>query len=388
MNLLLAGGILAGLPIVAQGAWWTVLGLRALPRHRDASDSTADIDGELAILVPAHNEEQLLGMCLRSLADAAAGRRAEVVVIADNCSDRTAEIAREAGVTVLERQSETERGKNFALDFAVKLLAMRDVPPAGVAVVDADTLVSTNFVQEIRAALAKGAEAVQVHYRAPFSEMPIGRLRRLALGLVHWSRPLGAGRMGIGTTLKGNGMGFTWAAAKDGIGGHGITEDAAFTLSLARRGITVRFVPGAWVEGFMATDYDAARTQDDRWERGRLGLMREAWSTAVSRFAAGDVSTAMAAVEAGSLPLTLALAAGTVAGVVILVGGGSVVVAALPVGAIVAGASVGLVASRPSREDVSALVHAPRFVAYKLGVLAGIAMSRGKSPAWVRTARE
>lgn len=387
MNPLLLLGIAAGAPVVAQGAWWTVLGFVALPKEPSVQGSQRIDSGQLVILVPAHNEEQMIPATLASLKAAASGRNAEIVVIADNCSDGTARIAREAGATVLERQSETQRGKNFALDFAIRELASLDLAPAAVAVVDADTVVSANFVDEVQCALGAGAEALQTHYRAPASDQPLGRLRRLALGLAHWTRPLAAQRVGVGTTLKGNGMAFAWDVASDGIGGHGITEDAAFTLALARRGVRVQFVPGAWVEGFMATDYAAARVQDSRWEQGRLALLREAAVTAACRIAAGDIRTAMAAFEVGSLPLTMALAGATGAGVLVFAGGGGAI-AILPIAVLTTGVAVGMAASRPSAADLGALVHAPRFVLYKLSVLARLALGRGAGKAWVRTARQ
>lgn len=387
MNPLLLAGIVAGAPIVAQGSWWTALGAVALPRHELAPAAGNAHPGKLIILVPAHNEEQMLPATLVSLQIAADGRDAEIVVIADNCTDATAAVARSAGVTVFERQSETERGKNFALDFAIGALAARGSAPAAVAVVDADTLVSPNFVDEVLEAIGTGASALQTHYRAPASEQPLGRLRRLALGLAHWTRPLAAQRLAAGTTLKGNGMAFAWDVASNGIGGHGITEDAAFTLALARRGVRVQFVPGAWVEGFMATDYESARVQDARWEQGRLALMREALSTVCQRVAAGDLRTAIAAAEVGSLPLTLAIAGATALGVLVVAGGGGML-AIVPLAAVGTGVAMGIVASRPDPADLSALIHAPRFITYKLSVFARLAVSRGANKTWVRTARQ
>lgn len=384
MNPLIVLGVAAGFPAVVQGAWHTALGIAALRRP----SSTVPNAGEprsLAILVPAHNEELMIGRTIESLL-AAAHDGTEVIVIADNCDDGTPEIARALGATVLERQDLQFRGKNYALDFAIRLLGMRVDQPQVVAVVDADTVVSSNFASEVTNAIASGAQAVQVYYRAPASDLPLGRLRRLALALGHWSRPLGASRLGLGTSLKGNGMAFDWAIARDGIGGHGITEDAAFSLALAKRGVAIRFVPGAWVEGFMAEDYDAARVQDSRWERGRRGLMRDALVTALNRLLERDLATAAGALEVAALPLSVTASTSVAASGLLLLGGAPVLVASIPVALVAGSVVVGWSAARVSREDLSALATAPKFVSYKLGVMARDVASRGDRT-WVRTSR-
>ncbi len=384
MNVLFLAGLAIGAPVAVQGAWHSLLGAFALPAPRP---SNADGSGKpgIAILVPAHNEEAMVGATIESLLTSAT-TETEVIVIADNCTDATAAIAREAGATVLERSDATQRGKNYALDFAIRLLGMRAEPPQIVAVVDADTLVSQNFATAIASAIGRGADAVQVYYRAPASSGSLGRIRRLALALAHWSRPLGASRLDLGTTLKGNGMAFSWATARNGIGGRGITEDAAFTLDLAQRGIAVRFEPGAWVEGFMAESYTDARVQDDRWERGRRGLFGQAVSTAVQRLRRGDLATAAGAAEVAALPLSLAVAGSLAAGVLLVTGGAPVLVASIPAAAVGSSIVLGWAAARVSPADLVALGSAPRFVAYKLGVTARGLAARGE-PDWVRTAR-
>ena len=85
-----------------------------------------------------------------------------------------------------------------------------------------------------------------------------------------------AGCLGLGTSLKGNGMAMPWDVVRGGLGGAGLAEDAATSLWLARRGIAVRFEPSATVWGQMAASYEDAAVQDRRWEGGRFALMRDA----------------------------------------------------------------------------------------------------------------
>src|SRR5690349_10123474 len=87
------------------------------------------------VIVPAHNEEMVIGSTVQSLM-AAAGPHVEILVVADNCTDRTAEVSRNLGAQVAERADKDLRGKGYALAFARDWL--RKSPPAAVIVLDAD----------------------------------------------------------------------------------------------------------------------------------------------------------------------------------------------------------------------------------------------------------
>ncbi|MGE5597682.1 MAG: glycosyltransferase family 2 protein [Hyphomicrobiales bacterium] len=377
-----AGSGLA-LIVAAHGAWWSLLSLAALRRPRPSPPPAQT--WRFAVIVPAHNEEAGITDCLASLKDAPFAPRPEIIVVADNCTDATADVARAHGVTVLERTSQTERGKSFALDFALRTLAARPTPPDAVLFVDADTRVSGTFYSAIASAFERGAQAVQVHYAAEPDDAPLARLRALALLLVHWARPLGAARLGLGTGLKGNGMAMRWHLVNRGVGGAGLAEDAAMTLALAARGVPVRFVPGATVWGRMASSYADAETQDRRWEGGRLSLIPRALVTALVALGRGRIACAAAALEVAALPLSALAAAAIVSGGLALAGFGSAWLAVVAAGSLVAYVTIGLLAARPSPRDLLALRSAPRFFLYKLRVFAGL-LTRRQS-AWERTAR-
>lgn len=370
---------------LAHGAWSTVLALVALPAPR--SRARAGGQWRLAVIVPAHDEERLVGNTIHSLLATPHHPRPEIVVVADNCTDSTAAIARNAGVTVLERRDTTRRGKSYALDHAIAHLRARSDPPDAVVVVDADTEVSPAFFAAIAAALDTGEEAVQVHYAAAPGDTPLARLRALALALVHWTRPLGAARLGLGTTLKGNGMAFRWPLVADGFAGSGIVEDAAMTLALAERGVAVAFAPGATVRGYMAASYASARVQDERWEGGRSRLALPALAAAGRAAVRGDRRVAGGALELATLPLSavVLLAGGSAAAAI--VGLAPRRLALLACAAVTAGVVLGLAAARARPGDLVALVHAPRFVLHKASVYAKIVAGR-TSTAWQRTSRD
>jgi cellulose synthase/poly-beta-1,6-N-acetylglucosamine synthase-like glycosyltransferase len=339
----------------------------------------------MAVVVPAHNESAHIAATVTALRASAEGCEVRIIVIADNCIDTTAEAARRSGAEVFERFDTTKRGKPFALRFALQILEQQ--PPEALAVVDADTLVEPTFVPAVLGRIGRGARAVQVHYAAGPAGSDLGRLRRLAFHLVHWSRPLGAVRLGLGCGLKGNGMAFDWETARVALGGDGLAEDAAATLALAARGIRVEFEPGTAVQGLMAQTYEAASTQDERWEAGRASLVREAIAVGMHELGRGRAATAAAAFEAGSLPLSVLGGLGLAAVALAAAGPGSVALGILALGSLGTYFAAGQVAARADRADLRALATAPGFLWHKARVYARV-FARRTPTQWTRTARD
>src|SRR5262245_28516768 len=111
-----------------------------------------------AILVPAHNEELLLGRLLDSLARLDyPPDRYTVHVVADNCTDATAPLARAAGATVFERNDTSKRGKGFALHWLLEQMSKAGMRPDAYVVVDADSVVAPDFLRAMACELARGA---------------------------------------------------------------------------------------------------------------------------------------------------------------------------------------------------------------------------------------
>lgn len=374
---------LAAGPAIVSG-WWALLALVALPAPRSAPPASRG--WRLTVIIPAHDEESTIPATLRSVA--AAFPPADcVVVVADNCTDRTAEVARAHGATVLERHDRENRGKSFALDFAIATLRMEQAPPDAVIFLDADTVVEPDFFARMTDELEAGADVVQGYYQALPGRSDLSRLRRLAFALVHWARPLGASRFGLGGTLKGNGMAFRWPVIAEGTGGAGVTEDAAMTLGLVERGVAVSFAPSARLAGLMADNYRDAVTQDQRWEGGRAGLLGPSLRAASHALRAGNLRCAGAALEVAAPPLSLTGGLALIAAV----GAWFTRSAALPLalfGVAATGAyvGIGLAAARTSWRDLWALREVPRFVVHKFAVYARL--TGGAPQGWQRTQRE
>ena len=114
-------------------------------------------------LTMAHDEEAVIAEHVRNLrAMDYPGDRFDIVVVADNCTDRTAEIARDEGAQVWRRTSLTKRGKGHALSWALYERADLSAYDA-VCVTDADNLVDRNFFSEMARDIREGHEAVQAY---------------------------------------------------------------------------------------------------------------------------------------------------------------------------------------------------------------------------------
>jgi hypothetical protein len=381
---LAAFAIALGALALAHGAAWLALSLLALKRPLQPSAAPAL---RFAVIVPAHNEEQSVAAAVASLRADRYEPEPVILVVADNCTDATAERAAAAGARVLTRRDEANRGKSFALDAGIAWLERSGADFDIYVVVDADTTVEPGFFAGLAVEFARGAEIAQAHYAVAPSTQPLPRLRGLAFVLVHYARPLGAKRLGLGMGLKGNGMAFTRALVADGIPGTGIAEDASATLVFARLGVGATLAPGATVRGAMASRYRDAAAQDRRWEGGRLALAPRALAVAIGALVRGRLGAAGAAFDIAALPLTAVLLAGWVSLAVAVAGPGPAWLPSLALG--LAGASVvtGFAAAHVPARELIVLVHAPGFLLHKLLVLGGLVV-RGAPRAWERTARE
>src|SRR5262252_152270 len=120
----------------------------------------------LAVLVPAHDEEALIGRCVRSLLAQSYPRELyRIVVIADNCTDGTARVAAAAGSEVMVRLEPDSRGKGQALRWAMDQLLAGDPALDALVVVDADSVADTELLFALEQELAAGNEVVQADYR-------------------------------------------------------------------------------------------------------------------------------------------------------------------------------------------------------------------------------
>jgi len=228
------------------------------------------------VIVPAHDEELLIGRVVRNL------RRNDwpsdafrVVVVADNCTDGTAAVARAAGAQVLERRHATLRGKGYALEHAFLDSRARGWAEA-VVVVDADSEASPNLLTACAARIESGAHAVQVHYgvlepRASWRT----RLLCIAMAAFHRVRSRGRERLGLSCGFRGNGWCVTHGLlAQVPYRAFSLAEDVEYGIELGLAGYRIHYADEASVDAEMVVDAASAGSQRRRWELGRWQLLR------------------------------------------------------------------------------------------------------------------
>jgi cellulose synthase/poly-beta-1,6-N-acetylglucosamine synthase-like glycosyltransferase len=347
------------------------------------------------IIVPAHDEAANIAATVRSLQQLEYPRdRFEILVVADNCRDGTAEIARAAGARVLERVDASRRGKGYALAFAFENVLAAAQTDA-VVVVDADTSVSQNLLDAFACRFEAGAHAVQGHYtvRNPDATWRT-RLMTIALALFHGVRSLARERLRLSAGLRGNGMAFSRSAlATVPHDAFSIVEDLEYGIKLGRAGHRVHYAHDAEVFADMVPGERDSRSQRHRWEAGRRALARSAGpdliQQAVSERSLMLLDLAMDVLVPPLASLVVAATAGTAATLTATLWLGRPPLLVVPWlivdGMLVSYVLRGVAMSGLGARGLLYLSWAPVYVAWKLALrLRG----GGNTQQWVRTARD
>ncbi len=351
----------------------------------------ARLPSRLVVLIPAHNEEPGIQATLRSLEDCQYPSQAQrVVVIADNCTDGTADRARQEGVEAWERSDLQQQGKGFALAWALDRLQADGEDFEAVVFLDADCTASTNMLSAIDLRLRCGASAIQVNYLAGNPRASSASALRFAgLALMNTVRFLGKQRLGLSCGLVGSGMAFTrellirepWMAM-------GLVEDCEYHMRLVMAGERAEFAPEAWISSAMPTALRSS--SEERWEQGKLQLIRR-WTPrlVLGGIARGDVVRVHAGLECLIPPQSL-IAAGTLGSTLVGLLSGSrrlVALSSITFGAQIVFVLAGLRLVRAPVQVYRALLVAPVLIASKLILYVRLLGGRGPT-AWVRTERE
>lgn len=224
-----------------------------------------------ALVVAAHNEERVISQVVDSLKQLNYPENMyDIFVIADNCTDRTAELAREHGAIVYERTDNERRGKGYALEWMFeKLFAMEDKYDA-VSVFDADNVVSANFLLEMNKQLCRGHRVVQgyIDSKNPFDSW-ITCSYSIAFWLCNRIFQLPRYYLGLSNSLCGTGFCIEMSILKEiGWGATCLTEDLEFTMKLALNGIKIGWAHNAVVYDEKPITFRQSWRQRIRWMQG------------------------------------------------------------------------------------------------------------------------
>jgi cellulose synthase/poly-beta-1,6-N-acetylglucosamine synthase-like glycosyltransferase len=247
----------------------------ALPRRGPAAP-VAGVRPRVAVLIPAHDEVAGLPATLHAIFPQLE-QDDRVLVVADNCTDDTAAVAREAGAEVVERHDAVLRGKGYALDFGVHYLAAD--PPEVVVIVDADCIMQPGALDRIARLSWASVRPVQALYemRSPPAAGRFGRIAEFAWTVKNLARPLGFLRLGQPCQLMGSGMAFPWPCiVRTQLASGHIVEDMQMGVDLARAGAAPLFCPEAVVESRFPANRAGTDSQRRRWEHGHLGMIVKA----------------------------------------------------------------------------------------------------------------
>lgn len=223
-----------------------------------------------AVLIPAHNEQMVIGRTLQTLLPTL-GPKDRVVVVADNCADNTVMIARQAGAEVIERRDMSRRGKAYALDYGLKHLQAD--PPDAVIFLDADCQVQPDTVRRLGSAavtLRRPAQGLNLCDPDPQGG-PMQTVSGLAFRFKNLVRAIGLFRLTGLCYLTGTGMALPWTLTYNlRLDGDSLVEDMQLGLDLAVAGHPPLLVTQARVDSPLPQKSEAARTQRTRWEHGHL----------------------------------------------------------------------------------------------------------------------
>ena len=224
------------------------------------------------VIVPAHDEGGVIDGVLDDLtAQDYPADRYRVVVIADRCTDDTAERAA-AKATVAERD-EGEGGKGEAIHW---YLGREPVEDGALVVLDADNRVPPDLLGRFADEIEDGHEALQAYLDVT---NPDGSMLATASALSYWAsnRMVQLARRNLGwpADLSGTGMCITASALKASGGyGTGLTEDEELGVRLALAGIPVRWLHDLRIDDEKPEDLGVTVRQRARWVRGRREVRR------------------------------------------------------------------------------------------------------------------
>lgn len=394
-----SSGTIVGLLLTGYLAILTVLGVRSRPPSSGTPDDCVEsASTRFVVLVPAHDEASIIDDALRAF------ERLEypsdlfdVHVVADNCTDATADLVELSPWHVHVRDDLGSPGKGAALNWLFDRLASESFDVA--VIVDADTELDPGFLRALDRTFTAGAEVAQGYYSVRDPHESAGAaVRFMALAARHHLRPAGRMRIGGSCGLFGNGMAFRRnVLERHRWTGHLIEDMELQVELLVDDDIRVRYVPDAALVAEIPDNIESATSQNRRWERGRMVLARDATPALLRSMAGSRPSRQLALVDA-TLDLlvppisvlgvvhtssaavgSIAMIAGNRQGAKILAVNG--VLVALLTGHLVAA----LWSVRAPRAVYSGLRALPRMVIWKAGLW--LSVLRDDDVGWERTER-
>ena len=230
-------------------------------------------DHRFMAIIPAHNEEAVVGNLVESLKAQNYNKDLyDIYVIADNCTDNTAKVAKEAGAIVYERFNNSKKTKGYALDWFLQQKIKEDAPYDAFFVFDADNIVDPNFIKNMNVKLCQGEDVVQ-GYRD--IKNPTDSWVTAGYALFYWTMHrfyhLARYNLGLSPLLNGTGFMVRFDIVKpQGWDTKTLTEDIEFSLKRIIKGKKLGWATDAIVYDEQPLGFKQSWKQRTRWSVGHI----------------------------------------------------------------------------------------------------------------------
>lgn len=229
------------------------------------------------MIIPAHNEEVVIRNLVESLKALDYPKELyDIYVIADNCTDKTAEIARDAGAIVLERFDEKRKTKGFALNWFLDKKIKENADYDAFCVFDADNVVDSNFLNAMNKKLCQGETVVQGYKDI---KNPTDSWISAGYALFYWTQHkfyhLARYNCGLSPLMNGTGFMVKFDLIKEtGWNTKTLTEDIEFSLINIAQGNKLGWAVDAVVYDEQPTTFGQSWNQRIRWTVGHIQCLK------------------------------------------------------------------------------------------------------------------
>lgn len=242
---------------------------------RETDENPHEPKKSFAMIVAAHNEETVVANVIESLKLQDYPKEMfDIFVIADNCTDKTAQISTNAGAFVHERCNKVEVGKGFALGWMFDRIFKMDKKYDAVCVFDADNVVEGNYLQKMNDMLCNGHKAIQAYLDC---KNPYDSWVTLTNSIMYWvtNRLFNQSRHNLSMWCTIGGTGFCldmdvlrkipWDATC-------LTEDLEYTVKLVLEDIRVSWCGETAIYDEKPVTFKASWNQRKRWMQGHIDV--------------------------------------------------------------------------------------------------------------------
>ena len=250
-----------------------------------------DVKNRYAVIISARNERVVIGQLLQSIKNQNyPSQLIDIFVVADNCSDDTAQIAREAGAIVYERNNKKLVGKGYALDYIFKII-MRDYKEKeykGYFIFDADNILDNNYILEMNKVFNNGYKAI-TSYRNSKNFNSNWISAGYALWFLRESKYLNNSRMILNTSCTISGTGFLISheiiKKNNGWKYHLLTEDLEFSMDIVLNNEKIGYCHKAKFYDEQPCTFKQSWNQRLRWSKGFYQVFKkDGWNLFINIF--------------------------------------------------------------------------------------------------------